>query len=616
MEVRRAAWAGWLSIGALVCACRSGERRDPAPPAPAAPVAAAPVPVDVARTHMPQRAVGRMAAVATAHALSTQAAQHALLRGGSAVDALVAASMMLSVVQPQSTGIGGGGFAIVLAADGSASALDFRETAPAAMRLGDYLDATGNAVADRSRRGGLSVAVPGYVAGLGVLHARYGKRPWSEDVAEAVDVAQRGFPIGAELAQAIGVVQGSLSPAGRAGFLPRGVVPKVGDVLAFPHLAATLRAIAAEGPDAFYRGAIAGDLARTAQQAGGRMTEADLAAYRPRWVEPLRGRAFDSDILTMPQPSAGGAQLLAMADLVAGWQAERDLACTTLVRPKGKPQAAPVRFFPGPCPLPLDEVPHLWAEAMRRSFVLRLRLSGDGGTTARALADVYPPAAMQDVAADYAPHRAALSSRWLAPTAPKEAAPNTSHVSIIDADGMAVSSTHTVNLLLGSGVVGKESGVLLNDEMDDFTFAVGAPNAFGLVGSAANLARPGARPVSSMTPVIMTRHGQIALVVGTPGGTRIPTVVMQVMARVAAQGLAAAVAAPRIHHQALPDQVDVETGQPGADLLAEQLSLRGHMVHRRGPWCNVQAIALLRSATGTQWEAVSDPRGEGGAAAW
>jgi gamma-glutamyltranspeptidase/glutathione hydrolase len=537
-------------------------------------------------------------AVATAHPLATRAAEDALKAGGSAIDALVAASFMLTVVQPRSTGIGGGGFAVVWPGDGTPPrAWDFRETAPAATQVADYLDAQGHAIAKLSQRHGLAIATPGYVAGLAALHARYGRRPWGELVQPAAEVAARGYSLGRESAAAIVATLPDLDRTAQALLAPGGKPMKQGEILRMPALARTLERIAREGPDAFYRGPVAEDIVRTVQAAGGKITLEDLAGYRVREMAPLQGDAFGGRVLTMPQPSAGGAQVLVMAEFYL------DFATRTT---KHGP------WF------------HEWAEAMRCAFLLRIAFSGDTDVPATNLDGFYPPTARQALKRAFSHVEATPSAAYPVLRAPTrtlhQSAPNTSHVSIIDGRGMAVSSTHTINLYFGSGILTSESGVILNNEMDDFTFSLTDANAFGLVGSKGNLARPGARPASSMSPVVLLQEGRPTLVVGTPGGTRIPTTVAWVIHWWRVNGnLEHAVGAIRIHHQAWPDRVEVEENSFG-DQIGLRLGYARHVVERRPPWCNVQAVALecpkgVPSCDHPAWTAVSDPRGEGGAAA-
>ncbi|MEY3012570.1 MAG: hypothetical protein RIT45_1305 [Pseudomonadota bacterium] len=622
--------AALLALAVVGTACRGQTRTAAAPatPAPAAAAAAepaaAPAPAAVTeaaapaadaapaanaapplRTFgLPQRAVGKSTAVATAHPLATRAALRALHAGGSAIDGLVAATMVLTVVTPQSTGIGGGGFAIVAPPKGEPTAWDFREAAPAAGKREDYLDEAGKPVASRSQRHGLAVGVPGTVAGLWALHQRYGKRPWAELLEPAIDAAERGFAVGEALTKAAGWVWKDLDASAQALLAPGGKRLVPGDVLRQPKLGATLRIIASKGPAGFYEGPVGQDIVATVQRAGGKLAQADLAGYQVREVAPLRGRAFGLDVLTMPQPSAGGAQFLAMAELLESFLP----TAQGLHRRKTSEKPLPALQQPGPIEA------HALLEAMRGSFHLRLGFSGDSSKPARRLDDVYPKKARRKLVRQFSGDRATPSAKG---DLRAERHDNTSHVSIVDADGMAVASTHTVNLLFGAGIVGARSGVWLNNELDDFAFDRDASNAFGLAGSDANLFRPGARPVSSMTPTILhdAKLG-VRMVVGAPGGTRIPTAVFLVAWRhlVLGQPLEASVGAPRLHHQAFPDEAWIEPD--GSSLWQRTLEAMGHRVVVKRPWCNVQAVSITPGADGSKTlEAVSDPRGEGGAMA-
>jgi gamma-glutamyltranspeptidase/glutathione hydrolase len=605
----------WVALFALLVGCSAApvEVQTCGPvalPQQPTPVAVPSQPWTVAQMALPQVAQVEVAqtpdghhfAAATAHPLATRAAADVLRKGGTAVDALVAASFMLTVVVPQSTGIGGGGFAIVQPGDArQARAYDFRETAPAAMVLADYLTPDGKAIAERSQHHGLAVATPGYVAGLWRLHRRFGSLPWAQLVQPAVDTARRGFPVGRDLARCIALVQQHLNAPALRVFLKNGQPLKEGETLVQERLAATLQRIADDGPTAFYAGAIAEDIVATTQAAGGKLAMADLLQFDTREFAPLAGRVAGLDMLTMPQPSAGGAQVLAMAEAFT---------------------ALPMDMRSGADP---NKLAHAFAEVMRRSYALRLAYSGDAAKPAKTLDDAFPAMARELVNAGFDGQHATPTAKLPALPPGKAALPdgkigenhqNTSHVAIVDGSGMAVSSTHTVNLQLGSGLM-TEGGIVLNNEMDDFTFALDAANYFGLAGSAANLAKPGARPVSSMSPSIVLKDGQPLLVLGSPGGTKIPTTVFQVLARhlLLGQPLAAAVAAVRVHHQAKPDNVLVEEA-PLGDALVKGLESRGHEVKRLPAWCNVQAV---RRACGAEkrcvFEAVSDPRAEGGAVA-
>ncbi|MBP46519.1 MAG: hypothetical protein CMH53_01115, partial [Myxococcales bacterium] len=375
-----------------------------------------------------RRAQGDHFAAATAHSLATAEAQAALQRGGNAVDALVAASVMLTVVTPHSTGIGGGGFAVVWPGGGKpAQALDFREEAPGAGRLKQYLDAKGRHVAKRSQRHGLAVGVPGYVAGLWALHKRWGKLPWASLFVGAIDVAHKGFIMSPGLLHATVATWEQLHLSARMILYPwHNEPPSKAVVLRQPQLSETLRAIAIDGPSAFYRGAVAKDIVETVTAQGGVMTMQDLSSYKPRWRAPLTGNAFGAKVLTMPQPSAGGPQLLAMAEFMAGYL-------------KGRQNTS------------LDSIAgaHALVEAMRHSFELRLAFSGDPKQPATSLNQVYPRKHRRALLKRFDRKKATESVRIVPARLPKHI--NTSHVSIIDSQGMAVSSTHTVNLHFGSG---------------------------------------------------------------------------------------------------------------------------------------------------------------------
>lgn len=600
--------AAALLLGSLGCK-RAPTRAEPPPqaaptPAVAAPALPAPVsatsPADPPLIHfaLKARATGNSAAVATAHPLATRAATKAIFDGGNAVDALVAASFMLTVVTPHSTGIGGGGFAVVWPGNkGEATAWDFRETAPQAGLLADYLDEDGHAVAERSRNHGLAVGVPGYVPGLQALHKHYGKRPWAELVGPSVEAAERGFAIGEELAQAIDAVWPRFGVSERELLGKQGKAMKTGDILRQPALARTLRTIATEGAAGFSGGSVGAEIVAVVRARGGKMTAADLSGYQVRQVSPLRGPFLGFDALTMPQPSAGGAQLLAMAEFT-----ERFL-----------PRPAKGAVSPADDPATL----HALAEAMRRSFLLRFAYSGDTDKPAKVLSDVYPKRDRKRLGRTFNAKQASKSAAMVisGSTAGQREGTNTSHVAIIDRDGMAVSSTHTVNLLFGAAILAPKSGVWLNNELDDFSFTLIDSNAFGLAGNKASLFRPGARPTSSMTPTIILDKGQPRLLIGAPGGTRIPTAVFLTAFWHLRAGLELQAASDhlRIHHQALADELWLEEGEI-ADKLVDAMTGLGHVVTRRAPWCNVQAIAIHTIGVGkARYEAVCDKRGEGGA---
>ncbi len=611
--IRFALVAVALLLSAIACKRAPTRAEAPTPPstqaaatlpgAVTAPTAATvavaePVAPPLVNFELPRRAIGDDAAVATAHPLATRVAAQAIYQGGTAVDALVAASFMLTVVTPHSTGIGGGGFALVWpGATQPATAWDFRETAPAGGKIADYLDANGRAVAGRSRNHGLAVGVPGYVAGLETLHRKYGKRPWAKLVLPAAEAAERGFAVGKGTAWAIAAVWKQLGEAERSILGNQGKPLKQGDILRHPALAKTLRKIAKDGSAGFYGGAVGAEIVSVVRARGGKLTTMDMTTYKVRQVAPMRGRFFGRDVLTMPQPSAGGAQFLAMAEFTEAFL--RKL-------PKAERKAGD-----GAGAL------HALAEAMRRSFVLRFAYSGDTDKPAAGLGSVYPKRKRKRLARSFKVGKASKSASLIlrGSTTGQGSGSHTSHVSIIDRQGMAVSSTHTVNLLFGAAIIAPVSGVWLNNELDDFAFNLKDSNAFGLAGNRAGLFRPGARPTSSMTPTIILEKGKPRLLLGAPGGTRIPTAVFLTAFWHLQSGMPLQEASDhfRIHHQALADELWLEEGDT-ADFALAGLSARGHTVVRRVPWCNVQAIAVQPDGDAkARYEAVSDKRGDGGA---
>jgi gamma-glutamyltranspeptidase/glutathione hydrolase len=547
-------------------------------------------------------AVSSGGAVATAHPLASEAAAGVLRSGGNAADAAVAAAFALSVVENQSSGIGGGGFAVVwLARERRAVVLDFREVAPAAAAPDMFLADAGG-TARRSLDGGLAVAVPGAVKGYAELARRFGRRPLAALVEPAARLAERGFAVGpsyaARATERLACLAGRpaaarefLAGAGSAGGARP---PPIGHRLVRRDLARTLRALGRD-PEAFYRGPLAERIARAVRDAGGVLTAADLAAYRTVERAPLEGRYRGRRVLTVPLPSAGGALLLG---LLHGLEGEEP----------GAGGYRPERFL------------HRQAELSRRLFARRALLGDPAHApgAARVAAELADPAHAARLAASIGER--ATPSAELAPAAPPAAAAaagekHTSHVSVIDREGNAVSLTTTVNYLFGSCVVVPGTGILLNDQMDDFDGAPGVPNAYGLVGTGANAPAPGKRPLSSMAPtIVLGPDGAPWLAVGAPGGSTIPTTVAQVISHLVDDGmpLSAALAAPRLHHQWLPDELRVEPhGLEAA--TARALEARGHRIRWAArPWGDAQAV--WRRPDGLL-EAASDPRWDGAPAA-
>lgn len=527
-------------------------------------------------------------AVATAHPLASDAAAAVLAEGGNAADAAVAAALALAVVEPQSSGLGGGGFALVWSArERRAAVLDFREVAPAAAAP-DLFTRPGTPPR-ASLDGGLAVAVPGAVKGYAELARRFGTRPLRRLAEPAARLAEHGFTVGAVYADRVRSRLDCLraDPAAARVFLVGGdAPPAVGSRLVQPDLARTLRLLGRD-PDALYRGPLARRVAEAVRARGGVLTAEDLAAYRVRDRMPLEGSYRGHRVLTMPPPSAGGAILLGLL---------------RALEPED-PRAGgyrPERFL------------HVMIEAEKRLYERRAALLGDPDQVpgAREAAEEMATPAFA------ARLRAGIGER-ATPAGELRTAERgeTSHLSVVDAEGNAVALTSTVNYTFGSCVVVPGTGLLLNDEMDDFDRAPGEANAYGLTGAGPNAVGPGKIPLSSMAPtIVLDPLGRLALVVGAAGGARIPTAVAQAVLHVIDDGMAIdqALAAPRIHHQYMPDVVQVEPNGLEA-ATARALEARGHALRfDPGRWPNAQAAAVAPSGLR---EAAADPRYEGRAAA-
>jgi gamma-glutamyltranspeptidase / glutathione hydrolase len=532
-------------------------------------------------------------AVATAHPAASEAAAQVLRDGGNAVDAAVAAAFALSVVEPQSSGLGGGGFALVyLAREGKVVALDFREVGPAASRP-DMFAGEPRDGPRPSLDGGPSVAVPGAVKGYAELARRFGKLPLTRLVEPAARLAERGVPVNLHYARAARARLACLAsrPDAARTFLARGpdgepAAPDPGWRLVQPDLARTLRTLG-RTPEAFYRGSLAERIARAARAAGGGLATEDLAAYRVRERPPLEGRYRGHRVVSMGLPSSGGAIVIGLLQALERFD-PRDGGYR------------PERFL------------HAYAELSKRLYARRALL-GDPAFVPEAAAeveDLVSPAAAARLAGEVGDRAAAVA----APAPPRETS-QTSHVSVVDADGNAVALTTTVNFYFGSCLVVPGAGFLLNDEMDDFDAAPGVPNVFGAVGTGRNAPGPGKVPLSSMSPtLVFDPGGKLWLAAGAPGGTTIPATVVQVISHLVDDGmtLAQAVAVPRIHHQWQPDAIQVEPGGLEAETV-RALRARGHAItFRERPFANPQAVRI--SPEGWR-EAASDPSGEGAPAA-
>ena len=492
------------------------------------------------------------AAVASAHHLATDAGMEVLGKGGNAFDAAVAVSAVLSVVEPISSGLGGGGFFLLhQAGSGRDVFIDARETAPAAATPAMYLDKDGNFDRDRAENGPWAAGIPGLPAALVHVAENYGRLPLRDSLAPAIRVARDGFPVYGRFAR--GYAQRATVmeryPGTREVFLRSGRAPREGDVFRQPELAATLERLAAEGHAGFYRGTTAKRLLAGVKAAGGKWTAQELAGYRVKEREPLRLEYDGWSIVTAPPPSSGGIAIAQMLQILEPW----DLA-----------------------QLPQAERVHLVVESMRRAFRDRTFYLGDPDFVRIPVRTLTSKDYAAGLRATIHPRKATPSDLLSGDPTPLEDE-DTTHFSIIDAEGNRAAVTQTVNLLFGSGLVPAGTGVLLNNEMDDFALKPGTPNAFGVMGFDANAPAPGKRMLSSMTPTFMSKDGRVA-VIGTPGGSRIITMVLLGMLGYADGLNAAQVAAlPRYHHQWMPDALGIERDALPTGVVA-QLRAMGHDV--------------------------------------
>ncbi len=530
--------------------------------------------------------------VASQEALATRVGVDILKAGGNAVDAAVAVGFALAVTLPRAGNLGGGGFMLVHRADRAETvAIDYRETAPAAAHRDIFLDDAGNADAQKSRHSALAVGVPGTVAGLALAHQRYGSGRFAlaDLIAPAIRLAEEGFVVGPGLARSLARAAPRLTgdaEAKRIFYDADGTPPAIGTILRQPDLAASLKAIAAGGPDAFYRGPIGEKIAVALEGRGGIMTADDLAAYAARVRAPVRGRYRGYEIASMPPPSSGGVHLLQILNML-------DAAP---IGERGPNSAATI---------------HLFAEAARRAYADRARYLGDPDFVDVPVARLTDPAYAGRLAATISPERATPSDEIVAGALIDAESNETTHFSVVDAAGNAVANTYTLNFSYGVGIVAEGTGILLNNELDDFSAKPGVPNAYGLIGAEANAVAANKRPLSSMTPTLVFKDGRILLATGSPGGSLIITTVAQIVINVIDHGMniAEATAAPRVHHQWRPDEIRIERGlSPDTIRLLET---RGHKISQGRAMGSTQSILKI----GDELTGAADPRSDGALAA-
>ncbi|MEH2297594.1 MAG: gamma-glutamyltransferase [Nostoc sp.] len=558
--------------------------------------------------------------VVSAHPLASEAGILMLRKGGNAVDAAVATTFAISVVEPFSAGIGGGGFLLMHSEKtGEMKALDFRERAPLKATKNMYLDAEGKVRSNASINGYLAVGTPGTVAGLYEVHRHYGKLPWQEVMKPAIALAKDGFIL------RTGETWRSLqandprkkvvlnNPAAREIFTRNGEFYQPGDKLVQSDLARTLTAIA-QNPQSFYTGSIARAIASDMVKNGGLITLEDLKAYKPIWRTPVCGNFRKAKICSMPPPSSGGVHLLQILNIIGdtdlkslGWH--HPDAIHLMVEAMKIAYADRSEYLGDPdfVKVPVQELlSPAYAKKRRQEINMQVaRPSTEVKPVDKETLQRFSQANNQSLGENIIP----LSAQSLKLHATQYESPQTTHLTVVDEERNAVSLTFTVNLIFGAGVVTPGTGIVLNNEMDDFASAPGVPNAFGLVGNDANSIAPRKTPLSSMTPTIVTENGHFRMAAGAPGGSTIITQVLQVILNVLEYNMdvGAAVSVPRIHHQWLPDELRVESW--GLDALTVQdLRRRGHKIKETAPWGNGNAIAVTADGT---LEGAADPRGEG-----
>jgi gamma-glutamyltranspeptidase/glutathione hydrolase len=497
--------------------------------------------------------------VVTQEAAASRVGLDVLKRGGNAVDAAVAVGFALAVTLPRAGNIGGGGFMLIHRADRNQTiAIDYRETAPAATTKDVFLDANGEADPFKSRYSGLAVGVPGTVAGLELAWRKYGsgKFSFADLIAPSIALARQGLTVDDDVADSLPLAAKALAahPSSARMFLRAdGSVKQAGDRIALDDLAATLEAIAANGAAGFYEGTVAEKIVAAVQGAGGRMTMADLAGYRAVERQPVSGTYRGYNVVSMPPPSSGGAHIIEILNILEGFP----------ITGQGLNSAASL---------------HEMAEAEKLAYADRAAWLGDPDFIKIPLAGLTSKAYAEHLRALISPDRARPAAEIRPGEPQRYESDQTTHFSIVDSDGDAVANTYTLNLPYGSGLVADGTGILLNNELDDFAAKPGAANVYGLLGGDANAPGPMRRPLSSMSPTLVFKDGKLMMATGSPGGSRIITVVLQVIVNVIDHGLNVAEAqnAPRAHDQLYPDEIRIERGiSPDTVRLLEAM---GHKV--------------------------------------
>lgn len=537
---------------------------------------------DMARVHP---AWARHGMVASQEALASRVGLEILEQGGNAVDAAASVAFALAVTLPRAGNLGGGGFMIIHDAEtGEQVAIDYREMAPGDAGRDMFLDEQGNADPQKSRFTGLAVGVPGTVAGMQLALDKYGTMSLRDVIQPAIQLAEDGFEVSADLSDSLKALEARLKrwpSTAKVFYKPDGGYYEPGDILKQPDLAASLKLIAEQGPKAFYAGPIGEKIVAAVNDAGGVMSMDDLRAYEAKVRQPVTGDYRGYRVVSMPPPSSGGTHIIQILNILEGYPIDRF----------GQNSAKTI---------------HLMAEAMKRAYADRSEYLGDSDFVEVPLktltSEAYAARQREQIDVDHATPSSAIKPGKVGPYESDQ----TTHFSIVDKQGNAVANTYTINFSYGSGLLAEGTGILLNNEMDDFSAKPGVPNAYGLVGGEANAVAPGKRPLSSMSPTIVMKDGQPWLVTGSPGGSRIITTVLQVILNMVDHDMnvAEATIAPRIHHQWLPDELRVERGL-SPDTLA-LLKTMGHTLSVEETMGSTQSIHI-DPETGLRY-GYSDPR--------
>lgn len=538
----------------------------------------------------PLPAHGKHGMVASSDRIASNVGLEVLKRGGNAVDAAVAVALALAVTHPSAGNLGGGGFMLIRMADGRAAAIDYRETAPQKASHDMYLGPDGKLVPNLSTAGYLASGVPGTISGLSLALSKFGKLGWPDAVEPARKLATDGFPVSYSLAASLrsSSVIGAF-PEGKRIFQRDGNFYEEGEILKQPELAATLQRLKSDGPQEFYQGRTAQLLAADMREHGGIITLDDLKSYRAVSREPLKGSYRGYDLLSMPPPSSGGIALFEMLNILE-------------------------RFPLASMGFDSSEKDHLLIEAMRRAFADRAEFLGDADFVRVPVSGLISKLYASQLANTIDPARATPSSTIGHGEPAREERPQTTHFTVVDADGNAVVNTYTLNGSFGSGVVVGGAGFFMNNEMDDFAAQPGTPNMYGLIQGEANAVAPHKRPLSAMTPTLVLKDRKLVLALGSPGGPTIINTVLQIILNVFDyhMNIQQAVNAPRLHHQWMPDAINFEPFGISGDVRSALEKKGHHFAARPGYMGDAEAVTIDQD-TGIRWGA-SDPRNADSAA--